>query len=398
MSNSVKLENIIIQADGQSIDKAQRELQAKKDEKNINYSLIDSYDEDEVEQKFLNSKPTCFLIVGKPGCGKTTIAKKLAEEWRAELINATDLILKNIESRSDLGKKAQEILYKGESISDVMVMEMIEQKINSPEVANTGYVLDGFPYQNDDDFDIQKQMEMLSSFKLQPDIIINMKIPDQDLINRRINQKVDPYLGSIYIKEVYAPEKIKPIGKKDDEDGEEEEEEEDGEAEETGEEEQAVEPKDEFFAELPADVVERLIRRPEDNEPNVIKSLVFYKEAILRALEFKMSNMNQSYLFELDANVSPTVLIKQLITRLETHVISKAARPMRLSDPLEISEEEALNNQGEQMETEELMQNVTVQRNLSSKFKWRRSKWLRYCPVSLKNGQILEGRAEYAAA
>jgi adenylate/nucleoside-diphosphate kinase len=397
MSNTVKLENIIVQADGQSIDKAQTQFLAKKDDENIDYISLNPYDEDEVEQKFLNSKPTCFLIVGKPGCGKTTIAKKLAEEWRAELVNATDLILKNIESRSDIGKRAQEILYKGESISDSMVMEMLEQKINSSEVAHTGYVLDGFPYQNDDDFDIQKQMEMLSSFKLQPDIIINMKIPDQDLINRRINQKVDPYLGSIYIKEIYAPVKLKPVAKKDDEEGEEEVDE-DGEAEETGEEEQVDEPKDEFFAELPADVVERLIKRPEDNEPNVVESLSFYKEAILRALEFKMSNMNQSYLFELDANVSPTILIKQLITRLETHVISKAARPLRLSDPLEISEEEALNNQGEQMETEELMQNITIQRNLSTKFKWRRSKWLRYCPVALKNGQILEGRAEYAAA
>jgi adenylate/nucleoside-diphosphate kinase len=39
------------------------------------------------EQKFLSTKPTCFLVVGKPGSGKTEIAKKLAEEWKAEFIS-----------------------------------------------------------------------------------------------------------------------------------------------------------------------------------------------------------------------------------------------------------------------------------------------------------------------
>ena len=49
--------------------------------------MIDAYDEDEAEQKYLTSKPTCFLVVGKPGSGKTTMAKKLADEWKAEFIS-----------------------------------------------------------------------------------------------------------------------------------------------------------------------------------------------------------------------------------------------------------------------------------------------------------------------
>ena len=39
------------------------------------------------EQRFLNSKPTCFLVVGKPGVGKSTIAKKISNEWKAELVS-----------------------------------------------------------------------------------------------------------------------------------------------------------------------------------------------------------------------------------------------------------------------------------------------------------------------
>jgi SpoVK/Ycf46/Vps4 family AAA+-type ATPase len=51
----------------------------KKNIKNNNFQ--------KVEQKFLASKPACFLVVGKPGSGKTTIAKKLAMEWKAEFVN-----------------------------------------------------------------------------------------------------------------------------------------------------------------------------------------------------------------------------------------------------------------------------------------------------------------------
>ena len=51
------------------------------------YIYLDTFDEDEAEQGFLVSKPTCFLITGKPGVGSTTIAKKLASTWKAELVN-----------------------------------------------------------------------------------------------------------------------------------------------------------------------------------------------------------------------------------------------------------------------------------------------------------------------
>ena len=42
----------------------------------------------QADKKFLESKPTCFVLFGKPGVGKTALARKLADDWHAELINS----------------------------------------------------------------------------------------------------------------------------------------------------------------------------------------------------------------------------------------------------------------------------------------------------------------------
>ena len=61
-------------------------------------------------------------------------------------------------------------------MSGAFVAQMIEDKINSPEVAHHGYVLEGFPSHSESNLDIQKQMQMIKNWKLQPDFIINMRV------------------------------------------------------------------------------------------------------------------------------------------------------------------------------------------------------------------------------
>jgi adenylate/nucleoside-diphosphate kinase len=116
-----------------------------------------------------------------------------------------------------------------------------------------------------------------------------------------------------------------------------------------------------------------------------------------------MANMDQSFLIELDANISPTILNKQLIQRLQSYVIRKAARPMRINEPFVINseEEEGATDQGSSFidptEMEEILNGLQYKRRLNSKYKWHRSKFSYYCPVSLKNGKIISGKPDYAA-
>ena len=116
-----------------------------------------------------------------------------------------------------------------------------------------------------------------------------------------------------------------------------------------------------------------------------------------------MSNMDQSYLIELDGNLSPTVLIQQLLERLNNFQIRKAIKPKRLTDaPEQTSTEEedgtVVQPQLDPVDAEDLLQAACILERITPKYKWRRSKWLKYCPVSLRNGTIIDGRPEHTAA
>ena len=65
--------------------------------------------------------------------------------------------------------------------------------------------MDGFPVRDENSMKLRDQMEIMKNWPLPPDYVINIRIPDNDLIHRREGEKIDPITNTIYIKEQYDP-------------------------------------------------------------------------------------------------------------------------------------------------------------------------------------------------
>ncbi|CAE1265244.1 AK9 [Acanthosepion pharaonis] len=342
--------------------------------------LQDPYDEDESEQKFLLSKPTCFIIIGKPGCGKTTLAQKLAQFWKCELLNANMLLSEILRSSDDRANTVWQVLSKGEQVSEEIVFQLLEQKINSPEVGHHGYILDDYPNICEDFMNIQDQLERMKTWKLTPDFIINLRIPDEDLLTRRISQRIDPQTGTIYTEDVYNYIKQdKKETKTSEEETEEDVEENEEESDET--------------EELSPEIVKNLLTRPEDLPEQADRSIQKYKSNMLRIMEEYMIDYDRDHVIELDGNQPVEVLVQQIITKLQLFGLAPAAVLQRLYD-----EDEEGENADEIIDMDDMMKPYSVKKITASQYPWRKSRWGKNCPVALYEGNVIPGKAEYAVS
>jgi adenylate kinase len=88
--------------------------------------------------------PGPILLLGAPGVGKGTQAKELVKIWGIPQISTGDLLRANVAQGTPLGRMAQEIMERGELVSDSLVNEMVALRLLEPDTAR-GYLLDGFP-------------------------------------------------------------------------------------------------------------------------------------------------------------------------------------------------------------------------------------------------------------
>jgi len=359
---------------------------------------LDPFEEDETEKRFLTSKPTCFIVLGKPGSGKTSLCKSLSRIWKCQFVNGSNSIAYSIELQTDLGKQAQEILQRGELLSEELSVKILEERLSSPEVSHYGYVLDEFPATSEDFLSIDDQFEFLKKLPLTPDYIINLRIPDEDLKNRRKGFRIDPLTNDIYTEERYDPpvvEEQEPIDEDEEEDEGESDEIED--EEEEGENESDEEDESEYNEsgedeDLPPDLVERLVPRTEDFEENIDSSIKQYKDLLLRKMEDYMGNHEREKVIELNANMPKKDMIKTLILKLDGLAAKRAVVPLRLQggeDQEDIPDD---------TETDDLLRSLAATEIVATGFRWRRSRWGRLCPVALYEGHITQGSPQFAVS
>jgi adenylate/nucleoside-diphosphate kinase len=100
-----------------------------------------AFNEDQNELSVLRQTPICFIIVGKPGCGKSSLARRLSAVWKCQLIDGTSNIEHIIKDNSQLAQQVKKTLIDGGEISEEQVASIILDKLNSPEIQHYGSIL-----------------------------------------------------------------------------------------------------------------------------------------------------------------------------------------------------------------------------------------------------------------
>ena len=84
-----------------------------------------------------------IILLGPPGAGKGTQAKLLVDRRGYIQLSTGDMLRNAVSEGSDLGKKAREIMDKGEFVPDDIIVGIISEKIQ--KIGDSKFILDGFP-------------------------------------------------------------------------------------------------------------------------------------------------------------------------------------------------------------------------------------------------------------
>jgi adenylate kinase len=124
--------------------------------------------------------PLDVLLLGVQGSGKGTQAKRLASEYDIAHLSTGDMLRKAVAEGTELGRRVKPILESGDLVPDDLMIELIRDRVQSPETAD-GFILDGFPrtMAQADALDA-----MLSEIDRPLSVVLELQVPDDVAIAR----------------------------------------------------------------------------------------------------------------------------------------------------------------------------------------------------------------------
>ncbi len=147
-----------------------------------------------------------IIMLGAPGAGKGTQAKKIAGQYNIPHISTGDIFRANIKNGTELGKKAKTYMDQGLLVPDELVVDLVVDRVNQDDCVN-GYVLDGFPRTIPQ---AEALSEALKKLGQKMDYAIDVDVPDENIVNRMSGRRACVGCGATYHL-VYAPTKQEGI-------------------------------------------------------------------------------------------------------------------------------------------------------------------------------------------
>lgn len=127
-----------------------------------------------------------IIMLGAPASGKGSVAEILSKEFNIPAVSTGDIFRKYISNGSEIGKKANEYMTKGELVPDEVTVEIVASKLKEPDVAN-GLILDGFPRTVNQ---AKALDELLAKEGKKIDIVVNLEVPEEELLERITTRRI----------------------------------------------------------------------------------------------------------------------------------------------------------------------------------------------------------------
>ncbi len=137
-----------------------------------------------------------LILLGAPGAGKGTVAKMLTAIDGSVQISTGDILRGAVKEGTELGKKAQDYMNRGDLVPDDLIMGIMEARLQEPDCAN-GFLLDGFPRTIPQ---AEALKALLDRLGIELDMVVNLDVPREVILDRLTTRRTcsNPECQEIY--------------------------------------------------------------------------------------------------------------------------------------------------------------------------------------------------------
>lgn len=140
-----------------------------------------------------------LILLGAPGAGKGTQAAFITEKYGIPQISTGDMLRAAVKAGTPLGLEAKKVMDAGQLVSDAIILGLIKERLQQPDCAK-GFLFDGFPR-------TIPQAEALRTQGVDLDLVLEIDVPDAEIIKRMSGRRVHTASGRTY-HVVFNPPKV----------------------------------------------------------------------------------------------------------------------------------------------------------------------------------------------
>jgi adenylate kinase len=135
-----------------------------------------------------------LILFGAPGVGKGTQAKLISSKLNIPHISTGDILRQSVKDQTELGKKAQEIMNRGDLVPDDIMIGIIQDRLHKPD-CEKGFILDGFPRTVNQALALDK---LLKEMNFSDVSVVNITADDNELVSRIGDRRACKNCGQIF--------------------------------------------------------------------------------------------------------------------------------------------------------------------------------------------------------